>query len=76
VTTLAYTGGAEYMVCGTEDGAVKCIHVSSGQVRMNTLIGELPYEGRYEATWKREFKLPWREASPPNHLDDNVDSDQ
>ena len=21
-------------------------------------------------------KLPWREAGPPNHHDDNVDSDQ
>ena len=28
------------------------------------------------ATWKREFKLPWREAGPPNHHDDEVDSDQ
>ena len=25
---------------------------------------------------KREFKLPWREAGPPNHLDDKVESDQ
>ena len=25
---------------------------------------------------EREFKLPWREAGPPNHHDDNVDSDQ
>ena len=33
-------------------------------------------EGRYKATWKREFKLPWREAGPPNHLDDEVDSNQ
>ena len=32
--------------------------------------------GRYKATWKREFKLPWREAGPPNHHDDKVDSDQ
>ena len=32
--------------------------------------------GRCKATWKREFKLPWREAGPPNHLDDKVDSDQ
>ena len=23
----------------------------------------------------REFKLPWREAGPPNHHDDKVDSD-
>ena len=21
--------------------------------------------GRYKATWKREFKLPWRKAGPP-----------
>ena len=33
-------------------------------------------EGRCTATWKREFKLPWREAGPPNHHDDKVDSDQ
>jgi hypothetical protein len=33
-------------------------------------------EGRCEATWKREFQLPWREAGPPNHLDDETDSDQ
>ena len=30
----------------------------------------------YKATWKREFKLSWCEAGPPNHLDDKVDSDQ
>jgi len=29
-----------------------------------------------QSTWKREFKLPWREAGPPNHHDDKVDSDQ
>ena len=32
--------------------------------------------GRGKATWKREFKLPWREAGAPNHHDDKVDSDQ
>ena len=26
--------------------------------------------------WQREFKLPWREAGPPNHHDEKVDSDQ
>ena len=31
---------------------------------------------RCKATWKREFKLPWREAGPPDHHDDTVDSDQ
>ena len=25
---------------------------------------------------KREFELPWREAGPPNHLNDQVDQDQ
>ena len=34
---------------------------------LQTLGGE---EGRYMAIWKREFKHPWREAGPPNHLDD------
>ena len=34
-----------------------------------------PY-GRYKATWKGELQLPWREAGPPNHLDDTVDLDQ
>ena len=33
-------------------------------------------EGRYKATWRRESKIPWREAGPPHHLDDNVDFDQ
>ena len=28
------------------------------------------------ATWTRSWKLPWREAGPPNHLDDPVDLDQ
>ena len=32
--------------------------------------------GRCTAPCKREFKLPWREAGPPNHHDDKVDSDQ
>jgi len=32
--------------------------------------------GGGKATWKREFKPPWREAGPPNHHDDKVDSDQ
>ena len=32
-------------------------------------------EGKCKATWKREFKLQWREAGPPNHLDDEVESD-
>ena len=35
-----------------------------------------PWECRYKATWKRTFKLPWREAGPPNHLNDEIDLDQ
>ena len=31
---------------------------------------------RCKATLKREFKLPWREAGPPNYYNDEVDSDQ
>ena len=33
-------------------------------------------EGRCKATWKSKVKLPWREASPPNHHKNKVDSDQ
>ena len=29
-----------------------------------------------KATWQRDFKLPWREAGPPTHHDDDVDSDK
>jgi len=28
----------------------------------------------YKATWERELDLSWREAGPPNHLDDRGDS--
>jgi hypothetical protein len=33
-------------------------------------------ERRCTAARKREFKLPRRKAGPPNHEDDEVDSDQ
>ena len=33
-------------------------------------------EGGYEATWKREFKLPWRKAGVLKHQDNVVDSHQ
>ena len=36
----------------------------------------LQKEGRCKASWERKFKLTWREAGPPNYLDDKVDSDQ
>ena len=38
-------------------------------------VMSLLWEGRCKATWKREFRLPWREAGPLNHHDDQVDSD-
>ena len=34
------------------------------------------YKGRCKATWKRDLKLPWREAGPLNRLDDKVDSEE
>ena len=39
-------------------------------------IDILHLEGRCKATEKREFKLPWRAAGPPNHLNATVDFDQ
>ena len=33
-------------------------------------------EGGCKATWKMESMLPWREAGPPDHHDDKVDSDE
>ena len=38
--------------------------------------GRTGQEGRWEPTWERGFKLPWREAGPPNYHDDEVNSDQ
>ena len=50
----------------------------SGSERSHSVVAQHlpPVEGRYKATWRGEGKLPWREAGPPSHLDDNVDSDQ
>ena len=42
--------------------------------RYPPLTGPRAEKGRCKATWKREFKLPWREAGPPNHHDDREDS--
>ena len=43
---------------------------------INSGLAAIFAQGRYMATWKREFKLPWRKAGPPNHHDDKEDSDQ
>ena len=45
-------------------------------IRVTSSRDSLYWEGRCKATWKRELKLPWREAGPRNHHDDMVDSDQ
>ena len=48
-----------------------------GQARSKqTMVHDDTPGFRCKATWKREFKLPWREAGPPNHHHDRVDSDQ
>jgi len=33
-----------------------------------TRVKKKKTKGRYKATWKRKFKLPWREAGPPKQL--------
>ena len=38
--------------------------------------GKVAIEGRCKATWQSEFKHPWREAGPPHHFDDNLDSEK
>jgi len=39
--------------------------------RLRMLISGLEF-----STWKRELKLPWREAGPPEHHDHKSGSDQ
>ena len=50
--------------------------VHSTVVQLSGGVSPFHLEGICKATWKRKFKLPWREAGPPNHLNDKVDSDQ
>ena len=42
---------------------------------LHVLQAQIAWEGRCKATWKREFKLLWRDADSPNHQDDKVDMD-
>ena len=46
---------------------------SKALIRQDKLMAE---DGRCEATWNREFTLPWLEAGSPNDHDGIVDSDQ
>ena len=45
-----------------------CIYIYGGRGYRGRLVEEQVdvsmrlWEGRYTATWKREFKLPWRKA--------------
>jgi len=73
------------MCCGTEAGSYlrlidSCITHLKAQGPSRTCNEskeeEVSHPMRsYFVHWKREFKLPWREAGPPNHHDDKVDSD-
>jgi len=46
------------------------------QAKPNSTIQLAHRVGRCQATWKRQFELPRREAGPPNHHDEKADSDQ
>ena len=61
---------------GLAAGLVSSSAEASAVSAVLSLGKNLHTDGRCKATWKREFKLPWREAGPPNHHDDIVDSDQ
>ena len=48
------------------------------RLQLSTVIGVAahgPYSRKVDIRL-RNFKLRWRAAGPPNHLDDKVDSDQ
>ena len=69
---------AYHVYCGVSDvyGPASRSLVEQGVVREAQCKATGCQEGRYKAPWKREFKPPWREAGPPNHHNDKVDSDQ
>ena len=63
---------------GKRFGQLRCgrlVRQARGE-RVDCHASSLREQGRCKATWKMEFKHPWREAGPPNHHDDKVDSDQ
>ena len=70
-------GGVVYYDRGTLAGGVNFweTFVQSGVVQTKEVFQCGDLEGRCKATWKRELKLSWREAGPPNHLNNEVDSD-
>jgi len=48
---------------------------SSADQNVPVAVRHLPRESEERLYWTRKFKLPWREAGPPDHHDDKVDSD-
>ena len=69
-----------YYVTGLSSSSMfcDCSFISSKSRRGPGMprIGSSWMESRCKATWERKFKFPWRKAGPPNHHDDEVDSDQ
>ena len=54
-----------YKVCGSVENAVDGLTVRMGHPNRDS-VGMLPLAAfsryLYQATWKREFNLPWRKA--------------
>ena len=59
-----------------DSGKDGCPKIGPLEAAVGSLVNVVQMEGRCKATWKREFKLSWSEAGPPNRQDDNVDLDQ
>ena len=65
------------LTCGLHDVLEARVLIAVGLDDENLVLFARP-EPRVQVLRlrEREFKLPWREAGPPNHHDDKVDSDQ
>ena len=77
--TEAGTWAFKCVVCNSSCWACSFISPCASLItpsRLLSFISATCEDGRCKTTWEREFKLPWREAGPPNHHKDKVDSDQ
>jgi len=78
--TSSMTRGLEIQPCciHVEDGGAEEVLLGLGARHVREHQRELACkgEGRCKATWKREFKLPCREAAPPAHASAATHSDQ
>ena len=72
LNTRKTTGYSHTAVCAWRAGGKETVR---GDTSVSAPPNQMLQEGKCKAAWKREFKLPWREAGPPNHHDDKVDSD-